>query len=97
MSDKCEHRGCANHSYRGVKEIVAKGLFFLRGFAFDDRLIMRTEYFAQERHASLHKQSKCQAKDKRHKQEWSTQIGRDARTEKVGKSYKDEVDRTGKF
>ncbi len=47
MRNKGDDGGCADHADGYIKQVVAEGFFFLRGFAFDERFIVRTEHFAQ--------------------------------------------------
>lgn len=53
MRNKGDDGGCADHADGYIKQVVAEGFFFLRGFAFDERFIVRTEDFAQQCHTCL--------------------------------------------
>ena len=61
VNDESDNCDCADHAHRDIKQVIAESLFLLRGFTFDQRLIVRTENFAQKRHAGLCKQGHHQA------------------------------------
>lgn len=86
----------ADHADGSIEKVVAESLFFLRGFTSDERLIVRTEDFAQIGHAGLSQQGNRQAKHERNRLKRLAQIGRDARAEEVGQCGKQEVEGAGK-
>ncbi len=69
----------------------------LRGFAFNQRLIVRAKNFCKQGHAQLREEDTCKSKRKWQRLKGFAKIGRDACAEGVRQRGEQEVQGTGEF